>query len=112
MFGEKQMNYSPELQNALDAMRKITNTADMHVLAQQYNSHITLLGKRKGAGIIKGDKIAWEYGGLQKVGVVVKVNRKTVEVQNYGNTPFGSTRTRLDKSMILGKVDESTETFA
>jgi hypothetical protein len=35
-----------------------------------------------------------------------------VEVQNYGNTPFGSTRTRLDKSMILGKVDESTETFA
>ena len=112
MFGEKQMNYSPELQNALDAMRKITDTSDMHVLAAQYNSHITLLGKRKGAGIIKGDKIAWEYGGLQKVGVVVKVNRKTVEVQNYGNTPFGSTRTRLDKSMILGKVDESTETFA
>jgi hypothetical protein len=112
MFGEKQMNYSPELEAALEAMRKITDTSDMHVLAQQYNSHITFLGKRKGAGIIKGDKIAWEYGGLQKVGVVIKVNRKTIEVQNYGNTPFGSTRTRLDKSMILGKVDESTETFA
>ena len=106
------MTYSVELQNAIDAMRKITNTADMHVLAAQYNSHITFLGKRNGAGIIKGDKIAWEYGGLQKVGVVIKVNRKTVEVQNYGNTPFGATRTRLDKSMILGKVDESTETFA
>ena len=106
------MNYSPELQNALDAMRKITNTSDMHVLASQFNSHLTLLGKRKGAGIIKGDKIAWEYGGLQKVGIVTKVNRKTIEVQNYGNTPYGSTRTRLDKSMILGKVDESTETFA
>jgi hypothetical protein len=106
------MNYSVELQNALDAMRKITDTSDMHVLAAQYNSHITFLGKTKGAGIIKGDKIAWEYGGLQKVGIVTKVNRKTVEVQNYGNTPFGSTRTRLDKSMILGKVAESTETFA
>ena len=106
------MNYSVELQNALDAMRKITDTSDMHVLAAQYNSHITLLGKRNGAGIIKGDKIAWEYGGLQKVGIVTKVNRKTVEVQNYGNTPFGATRTRLDKSMILGKVAESTETFA
>lgn len=106
------MNYSVELQNALDAMRKITDTSDMHVLAAQYNSHITLLGKRNGAGIIKGDKIAWEYGGLQKVGIVTKVNRKTIEVQNYGNTPYGSTRTRLDKSMILGKVAESTETFA
>ena len=106
------MNYSPELEAALEAMRKITNTSDMHVLASQYNSHVTFLGKRKGAGIVKGDKIAWEYGGLQKVGVVIKVNRKTVEVQNYGNTPFGATRTRLDKSMILGKVAESTESFA
>ena len=106
------MNYSPELQNAIDAMRKITNTADMHVLAAQYNSHITFLGKVNSRGIIKGDKIAWEYGGLQKVGVVIKVNRKTVEVQNYGNTPFGATRTRLDKSMILGKVAESADTFA
>ena len=106
------MNYSPELEAALDAMRKITDTSDMHVLASEYNKHVTFLGKRKGAGIVKGDKIAWEYGGLQKVGIVTKVNRKTIEVQNYGNTPFGSTRTRLDKSMILGKVDESTETFA
>ena len=106
------MTYSVELQNAIDAMRKITNTADMHVLASQYNSHVTFLGKVNSRGIIKGDKIAWEYGGLQKVGIVTKVNRKTIEVQNYGNTPYGATRTRLDKSMILGKVNESTETFA
>jgi hypothetical protein len=104
MFGEKQMNYSPELQNALDAMRKITDTSDMHVLAQQYNSHITLLGKRNGAGIIKGDTIQWEYGGIVKTGKVVKVNRKTIEVMNVGATPFGATRTKLDKSMIVGKV--------
>ena len=98
------MNYSPELQNALDAMRKITDTSDMHVLAQQYNSHITLLGKRNGAGIIKGDTIQWEYGGIVKTGKVVKVNRKTIEVMNVGATPFGATRTKLDKSMIVGKV--------
>ena len=95
---------SPELQNALDAMRKITDTSDMHVLAQQYNSHITLLGKRKGAGIIKGDTIQWEYGGIVKTGKVVKVNPKTIEVMNVGATPFGATRTKLDKSMIVGKV--------
>ena len=111
MFGEKQMNYSKELEAALNAMRAITDTSDMHILAAQYNSHVTFLGKTKGAGIIKGDKIAWEYGGLQKVGIVTKVNRKTIEVQNYGNTPYGATRTRLDKSMSLGKVNESTETF-
>ena len=98
------MNYSPELQNALDAMRKITNTSDMHVLAAQYNSHITLLGKRNGAGIIKGDTIQWEYGGIVKTGKVVKVNRKTIEVMNVGATPFGATRTKLHKSMIVGKV--------
>ena len=106
------MTYSVELQNALDAMRKITNTADMHVLAQQYNSHINFLGKVNSRGVIVGDKIAWEYGGLKKIGVVLKVNRKTIEVANYGNTPFGSTITKIDKSMILGRVAESTESFA
>ena len=74
------------------------------ILVKAAKKNETFLGKTKGAGIIKGDKIAWEYGGLKKVGIVTKVNRKTVEVQNWGNTPFGSTRTRLDKSMILGKV--------
>ena len=98
------MTYSVELQNALDAMRKITNTADMHVLAQQYNSHITFLGKVNSRGIIKGDTIVWEYGGLKKTGKVIKVNRKTIEVMNVGATPFGATRTKLDKSMIVGKV--------
>ena len=106
------MTYSVELQNALDAMRKITNTADMHVLASQYNAHINFLGKVNSRGVVVGNKIAWEYGGLQKIGVVRKVNRKTIEVANYGNTPFGSTITKIDKSMILGKVAESTESFA
>ena len=104
MFGEKQMNYSQELEATLNAMRAITDTADMHVLASEYNRHITFLGKRNGAGIIKGDTIQWEYGGIIKTGKVVKVNPKTIEVMNVGATPFGSTRTKLDKSMIVGKV--------
>ncbi len=33
--------YSKELELALEAMRKITDTADMHVLASEYNRHIT-----------------------------------------------------------------------
>ena len=98
------MTYSVELQNALDAMRKITNTSDMHVLAQQYNSHITFLGKVNSRGVVIGDTIVWEYGGLQKTGKVIKVNRKTIEVMDAGATPFGATRTKLDKSMIVGKV--------
>jgi len=104
MFGEKQMNYSQELEATLNAMRAITDTADMHVLASEYNRHITFLGKRNGAGIIKGDTIQWEYGGIIKTGKVVKVNPKTIEVMNVGATPFGATRTKLDKSMIVGKV--------
>jgi len=98
------MTYSVELQNALDAMRKITNTADMHVLASQYNAHINFLGKVNSRGVIVGDTIVWEYGGLKKTGKVIKVNRKTIEVMDAGATPFGATRTKLDKSMIVGKV--------
>jgi len=50
----KAMTYSVELQNALDAMRKIRKTADMNVLAQQFNSHINFLGKINGAGVVVG----------------------------------------------------------
>ena len=98
------MTYSVELQNALDAMRKITNTADMNVLAQQYNSHITFLGKVNSRGVIVGDTIVWEYGGLKKTGKVIKVNRKTIEVMDAGATPFGATRTKVDKSLIIGRA--------
>ena len=39
---------------------------------------------------------------LRKTGKVVKVNR--VEVVNTGVTPIGATRTKVDKSLITGKV--------
>ena len=93
-----------KLQTAIDALRAITDTEDMHVLASHYNTHVNFLRKQKGKNIVLGDTIVWKYGGLEKTGKVVKVNRVSVEVQNVGNTPFGATRTKVDKSLITGKV--------
>jgi len=96
--------YSKMLENALEAMRAIEDTEEMHVLASEYNRHVNFLRKRKGSNVVVGDQVVWKYGGLEKVGKVVKVNRVSVEVQNVGNTPFGATRTKVDKSLITGKV--------
>tara|TARA_A100001015_G_C14393169_1_gene482519 strand:+ start:4 stop:300 length:297 start_codon:yes stop_codon:yes gene_type:complete len=92
------------LQTAIDAMRAIMDTEDMHVLASEYNRHVNFLRKSKGRSVVLGDTIVWRYGGLEKTGKVVKVNRVSVEVVNTGATPFGATRTRVDKSLITGKV--------
>ena len=93
-----------KLQTAIDAMRAIMDTEDMHVLASEYNRHVNFLRKSKGKSVVLGDTIVWRYGGLEKTGKVVKVNRVSVEVVNTGATPFGATRTRVDKSLITGKV--------
>ena len=70
-----------KLQTAIDALRAITDTEDMHVLAQDYNRHVNFLRKQKGKDVVLGDTIVWRYGGLEKVGKVVKVNRVSVEVR-------------------------------
>ena len=93
--------FSQELQNALDAMRQINNASDMSVLASEFNRHINYIGKQKAVGIKLGDTITWEYGGIQKQGVIKKINRKTVEVVQANGGMFGATRTRIDKSMIV-----------
>lgn len=93
--------YSTELENALNAMRQLNNATDMSVLASEFNRHMNYIGKQKSVGIKKGDTITWEYGGIQKQGVIVKVNRKTVEVSQANPGMFGATRTRIDKSMII-----------
>ena len=92
------------LQSAIDAIRAITDIDDMHVIVQEYNRQVNFLRKTKGRSVVLGDTIVWRYGGIEKVGKVVKVNRVSVEVQNVGNTPFGATRTKVDKSLITGKV--------
>ena len=93
-----------KLHTGIDAMRAIMDTEDMHVLASEYNRHVNFLRKSKGKSVVLGDTIVWKYGGLEKTGRVVKVNRVSVEVVNAGATPFGATRTRVDKSLITGKV--------
>ena len=93
-----------KLDAAINAIRAITDIDDMHVIASEYNRQVNFLRKSKGKSIVLGDTIVWRYGGLEKTGTVVKVNRVSVEVQNVGNTPFGATRTKVDKSLITGKV--------
>lgn len=98
--------YSKELELALEAMRKITDTADMHVLASEYNKHITFLGKMKANKyqVVVGDTIEWTYGGVKKFGKVYKVNPRTVYVYQNTGASIGSTQVKLDKSLITGKV--------
>ena len=98
--------YSNELELALEAMRKITDTADMHVLASEYNKHITFLGKMKANKfqVVVGDTIEWTYGGIKKFGKVYKVNPRTVLVFQQTGASIGSTQVKLDKSLITGKV--------
>ena len=98
--------FSKELENALEAMRKITDTADMHVLASEYNKHITFLGKMKAKKfqVVIGDTIEWTYGGIKKFGTVYKVNPRTVLVYQQTGASIGSTQVKLDKSLITGKV--------
>ena len=98
--------FSKELETALEAMRKITDTADMHVLASEYNKHITFLGKMKANKfqVVVGDTIEWTYGGIKKFGKVYKVNPRTVLVFQQTGASIGSTQVKLDKSLITGKV--------
>jgi hypothetical protein len=98
--------YSKELELALEAMRKITDTSDMHVLASEYNRHITFLGKMKANkfAVKIGDTIEWTYGGIKKFGKVYKVNPRTVLVFQNTGASIGSTQVKLDKSLITGKV--------
>jgi len=93
-----------KLDAAVAAIRAITDIDDMHVIVQEYNRQVNFLRKTKGRSVVLGDTIVWRYGGIEKTGRVVKVNRVSVEVVNTGATPFGATRTKVDKSLITGKV--------
>lgn len=97
-------NFSPELEDAIEAMTKIMSSDEMSVLADRFNRHLTYIGKIKSRSLVIGDTIEWEYGGMVKKGVIQKINRKTIEVVDAGATPFGRTFTRIQKSMVLGKA--------
>jgi len=93
-----------KLDAAVAAIRAITDIDDMHVIVQEYNRQVNFLRKSKGKSVVIGDTIVWRYGGIDKTGKVVKVNRVSVEVVNTGATPFGATRTKVDKSLIIGRA--------
>ena len=93
-----------ELQTAINAIRKIKTQADLNVLADVWKQQMTFIGRQATSGITKGDTITWEYRGVTKQGVVLKMNRKTCEVANAGASPFGRTITKIHNSMIVGKV--------
>jgi len=95
---------SKELQTAIDAMRQIKTQADLSTLADIWRQQQTFIGNMAKSGLKKGDTIEWEYRGMVRTGVIRKMNRKTVEVADAGNTPFGATITKIQNSMITRKV--------
>jgi len=93
-----------DLQNAIDAIRKITTQADLNVLAQEWKRQMNYIGSQAKQGLKKGDTINWESRGFVHTGIITKMNKKTVEVVAAGANPFGRTVTRVPTSMILGRV--------
>jgi hypothetical protein len=92
------------LQNAIDAMRLINNQSDLNELAKVWKLQMSYIGSKAKRGLKKGDTVEWESRGIVRTGKIVKMNPKTVEVADMGNTPFGRTVTRVPASMIIGKV--------
>jgi hypothetical protein len=93
-----------KLETAIAAMRDIDNQADLNELANVWKLQMNYIGAKAKRGLKKGDTVEWESRGVVRVGTIVKMNQKTVEVQDTGATPFGRTVTRVPASMIIGKV--------
>lgn len=93
-----------KLETAIDAIRLIDNQADLNVLADEWKRQMSYIGSKAKRGLKKGDVVNWESRGVVRQGTIVKMNQKTVEVQDAGATPFGRTVTRIPASMITGKV--------
>lgn len=93
-----------ELQNAIDAIRKIQTQDDLNTLANEWKRQMNFIGAQAKVGLKKGDTIQWQNRGFVQTGVIQKMNKKTVEVVAAGATPFGRTVTRVPASMIIGKI--------
>ena len=93
-----------KLETAITAMREIDNQADLNELAKVWKLQMSYIGSKAKRGLKKGDVVNWESRGVVRQGTIVKMNTKTVEVQDAGATPFGRTVTRIPASMIVGKV--------
>jgi hypothetical protein len=93
-----------KLETAIAAMRDIDNQTDLNELANVWKLQMNYIGAKAKRGLKKGDTVEWESRGIVRVGTIVKMNQKTVEIQDAGATPFGRTVTRVPASMIIGKV--------
>jgi hypothetical protein len=93
-----------KLETAIEALRAIDNQSDLNELATAWKLQMSYIGSKAKRGLKKGDTINWESRGVVRTGTIVKMNTKTVEVQDMGATPFGRTVTRIPASMIVGKV--------
>ena len=54
------MQYSPELEKALDAIQSIRTQADLNVLAEAWKNPTDFYCPRNGRMVKKGDTIQWE----------------------------------------------------
>ena len=94
-----------ELQNAIEAIRKIKSQADLNTVADEWKRQSTFIGRNATHGMKKGDTVTWESRGFVHTGVIKKMNRKTTEIVAAGATPFGRTVTRVPNSMITGIME-------
>jgi hypothetical protein len=95
---------SVELQNAIDAIRKIQTQAELNTLAEEWKRQMTWIGNQAKRGLKIGDEVEWESRGYVHIGTIRKMNRKTMEIVNNNNGMWGQTVTKVPNSMVLGKV--------
>ena len=54
------MSISPELENAINALRKIQSQAELNILANEWKSQSTFIGRNATRGMKKGDTVTWD----------------------------------------------------
>ena len=92
---------TPELKNAIDALRKVNSTSDMSELADAWKLHSRYIGSQNKRGLKIGDMIEWEYRGTVKQGEIVKINPTTTVIKGEFDI-----KTRISNSLIKGKIEE------
>lgn len=94
-----------ELENAIEAIRKIQTQADLNVIAEEWKRQMTWIGNQAKRGLKIGDTVEWESRGYVRTGTIRKMNRKTMEIVSPNNGMWGSTVTKVPNSMVIGKVE-------
>ena len=91
-----------DLQNAIEAIRKIQTQADLNTLAEEWKRQMTWIGNQAKRGLKIVMKLSGNRGYVHR-GTIRKMNRKTMEIVAHSNG-WGSTVTKVPNSMVIGKV--------